>query len=105
MTQVIHFNENWTFLHPFFGKTVVFTGALTTMTRTMAARLAINCGARVHGTVTEHTDFVILGNKRRGVSTKLQRAKRLIADGADMQLITEDDFLWILAIEKGPASP
>ena len=91
-------------MHPFYKKSIVFTGALSTMTRSTAARLATNCGARVYGAVTEHTDFVILGDKRRGISTKQQRAEQLIAQGANIQFITEDDFLWILSIEKGPAS-
>ena len=90
-----------TFQHPFVGKTIVFTGALSTMTRSAAAKLAISCGATVHGTVTERTDFVILGDKRRGISTKQQKAERLIQDGAAIQLLVEADFLWILSMKKG----
>lgn len=98
MSECIYFHARYT--HPFFNKNIVFTGALSTMTRATAAKLAIDCGAVVHGTVTECTDFVILGDKRRGVSTKQQRAERLIAKGAAIQLLIEDDFLWIVAMEK-----
>lgn len=99
--KAIQLYENKTFTHPFYEKTIVFTGALSTMTRSTAAKLATGCGARVHGVVTEQTDFVVLGDKRRGISSKQLKAERLIAAGADIQLLIEDDFLWVLSIEKG----
>lgn len=101
MVEAIHFHTQPAFEHPFLNKTIVFTGALSTMTRSVAAKLAIDCGAVIHGTVTEHTDFVVLGDKRRGVSTKQQRAEKFMYDGAAIQLLVEDDFLWILSMQKG----
>ncbi|MER2107051.1 MAG: BRCT domain-containing protein [Solibacillus sp.] len=100
-TETIYFHSQTDFRHPFLNKTIVFTGALATMTRRAAAKLAIDCGAVIHGAVTEHTDFVVLGDKRRGISTKQQRAEKLIHDGAAIQLLVEDDFLWILSMQKG----
>lgn len=84
--------------HPFYNKQIVFTGALSTMTRSEAAKKVLALGGILQGVVTKETDFVILGNKRRGVSTKHLMAKRLISLGFDIQIIPEDDFNWILSM-------
>lgn len=46
---------------PLAGKTIVFTGALTTMTRPEAKDIAERMGAKVTGTVSKKTDFVVVG--------------------------------------------
>lgn len=86
--------------HPFYHKQIVFTGALSTMTRSEAARQVKACGGLLQGTVTQQTDFVILGDKRRGISTKQRKAEQLINDGEDIQILIEDDFLWLISIPK-----
>lgn len=99
--QVVHFEDrNDSFRHPFYKKQLVFTGALSTMTRSEAAKRVHACGGLLQGAVTTETDFVILGNKRRGTSTKQQKAEQLIDLGIDLQLLVEDDFLWLLSMEK-----
>jgi DNA ligase (NAD+) len=45
----------------FAGKTVVFTGSLTTMTRDEAEAVAERLGAKVTKSVSKKTDFVIIG--------------------------------------------
>jgi len=87
-------------LHPFYNKHIVFTGALSTMTRSEAAKKARACGALIQGAVTKDTHFVILGKNRRDKSTKHLKAEQFMQRGYDIQMIAEDDFIWLISMEK-----
>ena len=87
-------------IHPFYNKQIVFTGALSKMTRSEAAKKVRSFGGIMQGAVTKETDFLILGDKRRGISTKQSKAEQLISLGLDIQIIPEDDFLWLISIQK-----
>jgi DNA ligase (NAD+) len=70
---------------PLAGKTVVFTGALTAMTRDRAERLVEALGGHAARTVTRNTDWVIAGALP---GTKLREAR-----GAGVPVMTERRFM------------
>ncbi len=70
------------------GKTVVFTGTLTQMTRAEAKAKALAAGAKVAGSVSKSTDYVIIGADAGSKATK--------AAELGINIISEDDFLKML---------
>lgn len=87
---------------PLFGEVVVFTGALI-ITRHEAAELAALAGCQTTTGVTKHTTLLIVGDqdidKLNGhdKSHKHRKAEELIARGQPIRILTETDFLSMVA--------
>lgn len=73
---------------PISGKTIVFTGTLSTMTRSEAKAKAQNLGAKVAGSVSTHTDFVIEGVDS---GSKAAKAKQL-----GITILSEQEFIELI---------
>ena len=74
--------------NPFFGKTLVFTGTMPTLGRAEAKTMAQDVGAKVSGSVSKKTDYVIAGAE---AGSKLEKAQQL-----DVTVIDEAEFLRML---------
>ena len=83
----------------FHGRIVVFTGTLSSMVRAEAQKIIINIGGFIGNSVTKDTDFLIVGQQDYrvvgddGMSSKQEKAVKLIEKGSKLEIISEDDFL------------
>ena len=73
---------------PLSGKTVVITGALPGVTRDEAAARLEGAGARVAGSVSKKTDFLVAGED---AGSKLAKAQEL-----GVRTVTWDEMLEIM---------
>lgn len=86
----------------FYSKKVVFTGTLLSMSRKEAMQRVVNVGGVISDTLTEDTDFLVMGMQDYSKfadgqeSSKTKKAKSLISKGRKIQIIDEKDFIRII---------
>ena len=76
---------------PIVGKTIVFTGTLETVTRGEAKTKAEQLGAKVAGSVSKKTDYVVTGP---GAGSKAKNAEKL-----GVAILSENE--WLALIDEG----
>ena len=69
----------------FYGKTIVFTGTLSKLSRNEAKQVAISKGANVVSAISAKTDIVVVGENP---GSKLKKATEL-----SVQIMTEEEFI------------
>jgi len=90
---------------PLAGHVIVFTGALS-MVRGEAAAMAAAAGCDVRDSITHDTTLLVVGDQdiRKLVghekSSKHRKAEALVQGGQSLRIISERDFLGLLAIES-----
>ena len=85
--------------NPLYGQSVVFTGALTSMTREEAAKKVFEQGGFPQPGVNKKTNLLVVGSYQAHqlrdalTSSKLKKAYDLIQKGQELEIITETEFL------------
>lgn len=75
--------------HPFYGKTFVLTGTLSSMTRDEATERLKSVGAKVSSSVSRKTDYVVVGEN--------PGAKAAKARDLDLKVLREEEFSRLLS--------
>ena len=78
--------------NPFFGKTLVFTGTMPTLGRAEAKTMAQDVGAKVSGSVSKKTDYVLAGES---AGSKLTKAREL-----GVRVLNEQEFFELIGETK-----
>lgn len=85
--------------HLFFQKHCTFTGKLERFSRKEAAQIVVDIGGLCDNSVTQNTNFLIVGNfdfvssVKNGKSSKIKRAEELILKKhQDLKILSEDTF-------------
>lgn len=88
--------------NPIYGKTVVFTGALTSMSRKDAFQIVLNLGGIPSDNMNKKTNYLIVGNEdfaksvKNGKTSKMLKAEKYKEQGCDIEVLSEDTFLQII---------
>lgn len=78
---------------PLAGKSFLFTGTLEALNRKTAQEKVVAMGGVAANSVTKTLDYLVIGAGRGQKSSKQKKAEKLVADGAPLQIISEEDFL------------
>lgn len=83
----------------FHGRTVVFTGTLSSMIRSEAQQIITDIGGINANSITKNTDFLVVGHQdyrivgEDGMSSKQEKAIKLIEKGSELEIVSESEFL------------
>ena len=90
---------------PLSGETVAFTGTLASMIHRDAIRMVEQYGGRATHSVSGSTTMLVIGEEGwpleddGGASQKLQQVMQMIADGLEVRILAESDWLQLLGLD------
>ncbi|WP_106450225.1 hypothetical protein [Trichococcus alkaliphilus] len=89
-----YFNEE----HPFYRKHAVITGKLNIGSRNHAFELFEKAGGIREEQITKLTNFLIMGEQKKNKkgSNKITDVQKRLADGQEIEILIEEDFLRML---------
>ncbi len=76
---------------PLQGKKFVFTGTLVSMERAKAQKLVEAQGGESQDSVTQDTDYLVIGDGG-GAGSKLEKAKKIQSKGGKVKIMTESEW-------------
>ena len=82
--------ESFSSANIFYKKSVLFTGTLS-LDRKMAQKMVKDKGGSTPSSVSKNLDFLVVGGNSE--SSKQKEARKLIEEGVDIKILTEEDFL------------
>lgn len=88
--------------NPIFGKVVVFTGTLSSMSRKAAFQVVADLGGHPEDSITKRTNFLVVGEeefaaaKKEGSSKKMKKAEAYREKGADITIMDESTFFQMI---------
>ena len=94
----------------FFDKNIVFTGTLISMVRKEAQIKVLEIGGKCQNSVNSNTNFVVVGEQdyhKYGdgfKSSKIKKAEKVLSDGNDIELISENQFLEMIHFDTNKIS-
>lgn len=94
-------NQNY-----FTNKNIVFTGELDSMDKKYAMQEVVNLGATIKSGMSKKVNILIVGKQDKslvgseGISSKEKKARELINNGIDIEILFEEDFLKYLTEAK-----
>ena len=90
---------------PLSGETVALTGTLASMTHRDAISMVEQYGGRATHSVSGSTTMLVIGEEGwpleddGGASQKLQQVMQMIADGLEVRILAESDWLQLLGLD------
>ena len=88
--------------HPFYGKSILFTGKMAHLERKAAQEAVKKVGGKTPDAMSKHIDFLVIGDEGSPLlgdgkkSTKHKQAEKFITEGGALKIISESEFLRML---------
>jgi len=102
LSEIVPFSGEIDETNPVFGKVVVFTGALSRMSRKEALQIVSDYGGIPADSITKKTNYLVVGNEefvssvKDGKTAKMKKVEEYQSKGLDIIMIPEDTFFELI---------